>query len=67
MNACPHCKSTNGYQYARQCRDYIVGTWDGFSESDELVYSSGIPDTVVCLDCGARVPNPEKMEKNNDR
>lgn len=56
---CPYCGDPMGYEYSRRCIDRRVGSWDGKSESAELVYISIVPATVVCLTCGRRQLNPE--------
>ncbi len=64
---CPRCGGTGGYHYSmRSLVDYSCEWATGIYSHDFHDPRWYRPKTVVCDDCGARVPHPETHKTQGD-
>lgn len=64
---CPKCGGTVGFRYFVRSIDHRMSCWTGeFDETAECYPIQSDPKTVVCQECGKRVPNPFYKEPSHD-
>ena len=67
---CPKCGGISGFTMNRKTGGWWKSycTWDGIVEDTSLddVIVSPYPKTVICDDCGKRVPNPLRTSEGDE-